>query len=979
MSEREPELGLGVVANVDAAAKRIAIEFPATGERRLYALGTAVLKRVQFRAGDTVRTRDGGELTIETVEEAGGVLSYVGSAGQRVREDAISDVTSVDLPQERLLAGQTDEGAVFDLRFRALQMQAKIRQSEVRGFLGGRIDLIPHQFYILAEVSSRQIPRVLLADEVGLGKTIEACLILQRLLAVGKVQRALVLVPESLTHQWFVELLRRFNLWFSIYDEERCVTDEAGDPEANPFLGSQLALAGVSFLARDERRRAQVIAAGWDIVVVDEAHHLAWSPPKTPSSVADECHLIGDNTRERTRGEEGKCHLIGDKMLGGGRAEYALVEELAGRTPGLLLLTATPMQLGPAGHFARLRLLDPERYPDFEAFQREAEGFGTVAKVAEKIVEQKPLAKTDRAALGKIFDKDPAGLAARLDALEQGKPGAREALLKTLLDQHGTGRVMFRNTRAAMSGFPSRKFCPARIEDNNLTLHARIARELAAEETGGDAGLRYSLRDDPRIEWLAELLKESKPAKILLICRTQRKVAAIEAALQERIAVKTALFHEGLPLVQRDRHAAWFAEPDGAQLLICSEIGSEGRNFQFAHQLVLFDLPLNPGLVEQRIGRLDRIGQTQTIRVHVPYVAGSADEAVVEWYHRGLDAIETPRHGGSELMEEFRERLLALALDYGGGKAHAGRPALEAFVAETAAYRKELDARMKKGRDRLLELNSFNPAVAARAIAEVRAADADPALRTFLLELLDHFGVRVREHEEGDVLLDPSHAYIESFPSIPAEGMLATFDRKRAIVREDIRFLSADHGLVRDAIDLLIESKAGTTAFGFVRSDEANLLLEGIYVLETVADSRWHVDQFLAPTPVRVLVDLRGEIAAEGGRAPGLAGDFEDGVIQRFLERPGFNASVLKQMVETAGEAAERRANPLKRAATEKARAALGAEVQRLVELGKLNDHVRPEEIALAKARLEQTVGAIGAARLRLDALRLVVEGGGEE
>ncbi|HEY1108941.1 MAG TPA: RNA polymerase-associated protein RapA, partial [Opitutaceae bacterium] len=162
MSEREPELGLGVVANVDPAAKRIAIDFPGTGEKRLYALGTGVLKRVQFRAGETISTRDGATLVVESVDEQGGLLTYVGG-GKRVREDAISDVTSVALPQERLMAGQVDEGSVFDLRYKALQAQLRFRQSEVRGFLGGRLDLIPHQYYILQEVASRQLPRVLLA------------------------------------------------------------------------------------------------------------------------------------------------------------------------------------------------------------------------------------------------------------------------------------------------------------------------------------------------------------------------------------------------------------------------------------------------------------------------------------------------------------------------------------------------------------------------------------------------------------------------------------------------------------------------------------------------------------------------------------------------------------------------------------------------------------------------------------------------
>lgn len=938
LSEREPELGLGLVATVDAAARRIGIEFPATGEKRLYALGTAVLKRVEFRVGETVASRSGAPWVIAAVEEEAGLLVYVGPGGLRVREDAISDVTSVSLPQERLLAGQVDSGEVFDLRYRALLAQAKFRQSPVRGFLGGRLALIPHQFYILHEVSSRQIPRVLLADEVGLGKTIEACLILQRLLAVGKARRVLILVPEALTHQWFVELLRRFNLWFSIYDEARCLALEGSEPGKNPFLAAQLALAAVPFLAESASRREQAVAAGWDIVVVDEAHHLAW----TPTAVSP---------------------------------EYALVEELARGVAGLLLLTATPTQLGLAGHFARLRLLDPNRYDDFEAFRAESEGFGAVAGIAEKIVEQQPLKPKDHATLRKIFNRDPARLAEHLDALAQGRAGAREALLKTLLDQHGTGRVVFRNTRAAMTGFPRRKFCPAPLSvGNNLTHLARIARELLAEDRGADGGLRYAFKEDPRLDWLVDFLQTHSADKILLICKSQRKVVALETALQEKLNVKAGLFHEGLPLVQRDRNAAWFAEPDGAQLLLCSEIGSEGRNFQFAHHLVLFDLPLNPGLLEQRIGRLDRIGQTQTIRIHVPYVAGSGEECVVEWYHRGLDAFETPIHGGNDYEEAFKPRLLELARTYGDG-GQAGREQLAAFVAETTAFRKALSLKMQQGRDRLLELNSFNPAVAEQVIAGVRAVDADPFLRNFLVELLDHFGVRIKEHEEGDVFLDPSHAYIEGFPSIPREGMLATFSRPRAIGREDIRFLSPDHALVQDAIDLLIDSKTGTSAFGWMRSPQPNLLLEAIFLLETVADSRWHVDQFLAPTPVRVVVDLRGNNLTATRPAAALAADFVDATLQRFLERPGFNAGLLKTMLAAATEQAETLALAVKSAAGERAAAALGTELQRLVDLQRLNDHVRPEELAYAREQIVRTGAAITEARLRLDSIRLVVEG----
>lgn len=939
VSEPEPELGLGLVESV--ANGRIGVSFPATGERRLYALGTSVLKRVQFRVGQTIASRDGRELQIDAVEENAGVLTYVGG-GRRLPEAEVADLSNTGGPLERLMAGQTDENEVFDLRFRVLQQQARLRASPVRGYLGGRLELIPHQFYVAQEVTGRQLPRVLLADEVGLGKTIEACLIMQRLLTVGRVKRALVLVPESLTHQWFVELLRRFNLWFSIFDEARCLDEEAAEPGENPFLSDQLALCSVDFPAQDETRFAQVIAGEWDMVVVDEAHHLAWSPD--PAGV--------------------------------GRT-YQLVEQLARRSPGLLLLTATPTQLGREGHFARLRLLDPDRYADFDRFVAETETFGVVAAVAEKIVEGKPLKPADQRTLKRIFNRDPAGLAEHLAALDGAKPGAREALLRTLLDQYGPGRVMLRNTRSAMTGFPPRRFCPVPLEAGNPTLQARVARELEAEETGHESELRYNFKEDPRLDWLVEFLTADPARKVLLICRSHRKVAALDAALQTRINVKSGLFHEGLPLVQRDRQAAWFAEPDGAQLLLCSEIGSEGRNFQFAHHLVLFDLPLNPGLVEQRIGRLDRIGQSETICLHVPYLADTAQAAVVAWYDRGIDAFRAPLHGGSEYEQAFKTRLLDLVHRWGGGKKATQPEEIESLINETATFRVALQEKLQRGRDRLLELNSFDPRSAAVLIEQVRAVDGDLSWRRALVALLDHFGVRVKEHEEGDVFLDADRAYVEGFPTIPRDGMLATFDRRRAIAREDIRFVSPDHGLVQDTFDLLLNSPAGSTAFGLVEGDGPDIWLEVIFVVEVIADSRWHVDQFLAPQPVRVLVNLRGEDLGDEWDAQTVAETVKPRPLADLLELPGFNLEVVKGLLEGATERAERAAGEIRREAGERARETLRRDRQRLVDLQKLNDHVRPEEVALAQARLEQTVAAIGEARLRVDALRLLLVAAG--
>ncbi len=177
--------------------------------------------------------------------------------------------------------------------------------------------------------------------------------------------------------------------------------------------------------------------------------------------------------------------------------------------------------------------------------------------------------------------------------------------------------------------------------DKHEILFQALAEEFAADTNADAAALfKPTFTKDPRIDWLADLLRTVSPEKLLLICRTQQKVEAIESALRERINVKVAMFHEGLSLVQRDRNAAWFSEKDGARIWIASKIGSEGRNFQFAHHLVLFDLPLDPELLEQRIGRLDRIGQTSEIQVHVPFLGGSPQEALARWYHEGLDSFE---------------------------------------------------------------------------------------------------------------------------------------------------------------------------------------------------------------------------------------------------------------------------------------------------------------------------------------------------
>ncbi len=900
VSDSEPELGLGIILKAEFG--RVEVLFPAAGERRQYALKSAPLRRVAFTEGDRIKLHDGGELLVESVAERGGLLFYR-TAAREVPEAELSDTLSFSRPDERLLAGQTDDLPVAALRAEALGWQSAIRRSLVRGFVGGRVDLIPHQLSIAAEVASRLLPRVLLADEVGLGKTIEAGLILHRLHLTGRAARILILVPEPLVHQWFVELLRRFNLLFSIFDAERCESIELHDPDANPFLDSQLVLCPVSLLVDDPARAQQALAAGWELLIVDEAHHLQWSPHDASPA-------------------------------------YRLVEALAGRAPGVLLLTATPQQLGPEGHFARLRLLDPDRYTDLARFLGEAEHYEQVARAIDRLIDGAPLSGEDVA----LFGGDSPRLRARCAEVVAGNSAARPALVADVLDSFGTGRVMFRNTRAALTGFPERR-----------------ARLIPLEPSGKADGTAV------KVKWLAALLKELREEKILLICRTRELAEEIHARLQREMNVPCGLFHEGLTLLQRDRNAAFFAEEEGARILLCSEIGSEGRNFQFAHHLVLFDLPRDPELLEQRIGRLDRIGQSATIQIHVPFLPGSSDETLARWYHDGLGAFEKNLPGASEIAAAVADELTRAL-------AEPGETALAPLLARSREERRRVATQLAQGYDRLLELNSSKPGKAAEIAALIRAADADTAFEEFFVRLLDHFGVLVEDLSPRTYLLRPGHLFTDAFPALPEEGMSVTFDRARALSRDDLGFLTGDHPLVRGALDLLLSGEAGNSAFGVAKTAGGEaILLEVTALAECVAPPALHVERFLPPAPIRVVVDHAGsDVTAAVPAALAL----EKGDVFRLLDRGAVKKRIFPAMLAKALALAGEQMTAVTAAAAREADTQLQGEVRRLEDLSEINRHVAPEEIEAARAQSAALAAAIAGARLRVDSVRLILRTG---
>jgi ATP-dependent helicase HepA len=938
ISETEPELGLGTIVHSDSS--QLEIRFPAAGELRRYACDNAPLKRVRFRPGDTIRTRDGAAFVVTELLEQHDLITYLGHH-HHCPEAELNDTLTQAGPEDRLAQGSFDSLEAHALRCQARRYQHHQRRSPVRGFIGARIDLIPHQLFIAHEVASRHAPRVLLSDEVGLGKTIEACLILHRLLVSGRVRRALLLVPESLVHQWFIEMHRRFNLRPAVFDEERCVAIEAGHPGTNPFLDDQLILCSLGFLSQSAPRAQQVFDAPWDLLIVDEAHHLHWTPQQ-PSP------------------------------------EYQLVQHLGQRASGLLLLTATPEQLGPESHFARLRLLDPDRFDDYASFASEAANYRPLAEAVERLEAGLDLDPPRLRRLLHRFPQDAADLQQRFAQAKLGDPGLRKELVEDLLDFHGPGRVVLRNTRAAMQGFPQRRvhLAPLPLDPGHDLWIDRLSTEFAVD--AGDTHLLYEPRldRDPRVLWLARLLQSLAAEKVLLICTSPRKVLALEAALRQHITLPAAVFHEGLSLLQRDRNAAWFAEEDGAQLLICSEIGSEGRNFQFAHHLVLFDLPINPELLEQRIGRLDRIGQSRDIHLHVPFLPGSPQEVLTRWHHQGLNAFQHHLEGGNELFRLFGSQVHDLALETPALTPTELSQKLSHLLAETARAHHAIQQRLAQGRDRLLELNSFRPHIARRLIEDIRREDRHAYLEAFMLEVFEAFGVHAEELGPRTYRLDARGAITDAFPSIPRDGLVVTLDRARAVSREDVAFLTWDHPMVSGALDLLLGTARGNCAFGAMPdSGDQSLLLEAWFVLESVADTRLHVDRFLPITPLRAVVDHHGRDLTDHLPKSVLDQRVRPAPPYRLLDDPKIRHSILPAMLQAAHRAAKNLSQHLLQDSLQSMRRLLDHEIHRLERLQALHGHVRPQEIELSRRERQALTRALQDSRVRLDSARLVWKG----
>lgn len=674
-----PELGVGEVLAVEGRFLRV--HFPDAGVELTLAGEGSGLEPLRLLPGSRARLRESGEM-VEIAAEA--LPLYELTDGRRVRDADLWPERAGSDPLERLASLELASLDAFRNRLEGLRL-AELREAGGLGsFLGGRIELFAHQLHTALRAVKTDPVRWLLADEVGLGKTIEACLITQALLRTGRAANALVLAPDTLTVQWLGELYRKFHQVFVLLDEER-LADAAGEfgEDANPFELHPFAVAPVELLLRRPDLRDALVRAGPELVVVDEAHRL---------------------------------------LAGPGRE---LLDAAVPAARHALLLTATPLAADRRGFHHLLALLHPERAGSFEEFEaRLREGRAVV----------------------------PCTSAVR---------------------------------RSDLGGMPP-----------------RVARPVDVEAAAPSA----AVDDDPRTQWLAEQAAAWQRAgeKALVFAHDVQTVEALRAALESRARIRMAVFHEAIPAARRDVEVAAFRET-ALPLLLSSDAGAEGRNFQFCHRLVLYDLPPDPVLLEQRIGRLDRIGRRTP--VEIVYFRAPGPPGRVARAFEALGLFEAPSAGLEEALEPLADALR---------KAEAGGP-----EPELAPHRARIEAaRRAAGRDvvRVAYPDAYREELAEEILARV-PVDLDRRMQAFCTRAAEELGFEVvaRGGRAVTYVELGSSSRVEGLAGVPGGSrFLGTFDREEALARDELDFFASGHPLVEGLLDELASGDRGRAAMAEV-------------------------------------------------------------------------------------------------------------------------------------------------------------------
>ena len=832
-----------------------------------------------FRVGDFVRLKATGEVGVVVAVRGRFVTVKSVNGTKTVNEEAL-ELVEKKTPTELLEEGILSKGRAYGLRLQAAYLRHAYRYDPMSGLSNARVEPKLHQVFAAHRATSKLSPRMILADEVGLGKTIEAGLIVKELLARQIIDRILVVCPASLQRQWQYEMETKFNEKFEIYNRD--TVNFLGREGDNPWMKMKGVIVSYEFAVRAENME-QIVEADWDLVIFDEAHRVRRK-------------LVGQQ-REETKA-------------------YKMAKLIQDRVFGLLLLTATPMQLHPYELYSLIDLIDSSLHIDFDIFEGNRLDIPALNNVMKVLQEWPTFLETEQLSAITLLKGWFSHKSVSIDNLNDDEK--REQLIKNLIKRHPMAQVLIRNRKSAIGGFLGRTAhrIPVELTEEELKLYndiseyIRLSYNQAHQEkkkavgftmtiyqkllTSSSTALRESfkkrvakLNEQDKIKRKAGItenglnelrelddisegldhleeaiinnsereteiqelegyidrlnqINDSKADKLvnkivlpILEQNTSEKILIFtgfintQKFLQEKlqsVGCDVTIFNGQMDLSEKEMSVQRFRRQ--AQIMITTEAGGEGRNFQFASIMVNYDLPWNPMKVEQRIGRLDRIGQTRQVQIYNLYSENTLEERILDVLEYRIQLFTESVGSLDPILGEVERDLERILFEHMDN--------LDEYMEE---FERELEKRIKAAKmtekifdDFILDRASFRQDEATILLERPTLASFDD-LRRFIQDALNYYGGRLSRHNKGGdyLTLSPKLAQIIQSESTSVRG---AFDPKEALEWEDLDFFAFGHKHI-DQIVAYVYNQEVKTGVRCLPDALPGVMLEIIYEYES--------------------------------------------------------------------------------------------------------------------------------------------------
>ena len=920
----------GVIAINDGQV--VQVHWDDAGNPPQFSASDPPLTRVDFSGRPVQRKSTGQDVAILSPVQTAAMPTWRCQIFSEAGTPSIANVPEADLrplpitdPLDRFRIREIGDTKRYQLRQVAQQYRTQNLQDDLVSLGQSQIDIQPHQVSVVHKVITNYPHRFLLCDEVGLGKTIEAGMVLKELRARGGAQRVLAIVPPNLVRQWQFEMRTKFNEPFSVLNTATVNSLRADGYRGNPFAHPNYSsILCSSRWASSRRWKDLCTEAYWDLIILDEAHHARSYPDGSTTGL------------------------------------YRLVRDLAPEEHPqrmMLFLTATPMQLHTHELYSLVEILDPTLFPSEEHFERHRKATPGLSRLVEHLSHRVfPIPGQDERQTAQTIQQIAAWLEMDDKEVLRCLSAGQSELLKIgeqLADKHRLSEVLIRNRKVLVGGFmprtafrwevnlsPEERTALQAVEDyvrygyqfaaytganaigflmvifQKLTassiaairesllrrrdrIQARSSQndalaqdmeDMLDEETNvGDvvgqvsamadgAGAELVLLDNAiealndvgstdskarvLVDRLSELFRHQQDEKVIVFTQfreTQRHLEELFAGRGWGVNV----FHGQMSPGAKDRSIEEFRTDSGAQVLISTEAGGEGRNMQFCHLLVNYDLPWNPMKVEQRIGRVDRIGQTQPISIFNLWVKDTVEERVLDILENRIRLFEEtvggldPILGDADNIESDIQKIMQTAAD--------------GVDAELADFDRQAEERIRASReagellgDFIMDTKSFRREIAERISGQTSPVENEN-FEKFIWQLLADVQTHIRK--DGDIFHLTFHSdFLETHQRqlfVGGPQMKAVLRPDRRADAEDVEFMVFGHRVVDTIVgQVLAEDYEGTTGTRRIVGDG-----------ELAATSGWLFQYQFTTSGIRdvetleaVFVRDDGEISEETGR-----------------------------------------------------------------------------------------------------------------